>query len=244
MLGVIGGMGPAATADFFAKLIEETAAACDEDHVPTLIISDPRVPGRPAAILEDGPSPLPALLAIRDKLIAAGATLLAMPCNTAHYWYEDLARDCPVPFVSIVEASCDAVAERVAPGRAIGLVATRATLAAGMFGRQLHRRGYSAMLPSEEELEGAVLPSIREVKAGRAEAAGVRLAPAVQALLDRGAAAVILACTETPVALDATGSPLRARCVDSNRALARACVARWQGGAPARADQSAALRSA
>jgi len=244
MLGVIGGMGPAATADFFVKLIEETPAARDEDHVPTLVVSDPRMPGRPAAILDNGPSPLPALLEIRDKLIAAGATLLAMPCNTAHYWFEDLARDCPVPFVSIVEASCDAVAELAAPGSAIGLVATRATLAAGIYKRQLQTRGYSAMLPSEDELAGAILPSIREVKAGKAEAAGMLLAPAVQALLDRGAAAVILACTETPVALDAVGLPLRDRCVDSNRALARACVARWSGHAPGRADQPAALRSA
>jgi len=244
MLGVIGGMGPAATADFFVKLIEETPAECDEDHVPTLIVSDPRLPGRPAAILANGPSPLPTLLAIRDKLIAAGATLLAMPCNTAHYWFENLARDCPVPFVSIVEASCDALAERAPPDSAIGLVAARATLAAVFSQRQLQMRGYSAMLPSEDELAGAILPSIREVKSGKAEAAGMRLAPAVQALLDRGAAAVILACTETPVALDAIGSPLRARCVDSNRALARACVARWLGHAPSRADQSAALRSA
>ncbi|MBS1163825.1 MAG: aspartate/glutamate racemase family protein, partial [Burkholderiaceae bacterium] len=54
MLGVIGGMGPAATADFFAKLVEETPASCDEEHIPTLIVSDPRLPGRPAAILDHG----------------------------------------------------------------------------------------------------------------------------------------------------------------------------------------------
>jgi len=244
MLGVIGGMGPAATADFFAKLIEETPAACDEDHIPTLIVSDPRLPGRPAAILEDGPSPLPALLAIRGKLLAAGATMLAMPCNTAHYWYDDLARDCPVPFVSIVEASCDAVATIAKPGSPIGLVGTRATLAAGIFDRQLRARGYSVLLPSAAQLAEVILPSISRVKEGKAQEAGRVLAPAVQALLDRGAAAVILACTETPVALDAIGSPLRAHCVDSNRALAGACVARWFDRAPARADQSAALRSA
>jgi aspartate racemase len=228
MLGVIGGMGPAATADFFAKLIEETPAACDEDHIPTLIFSDPRVPGRPAAILDNGPSPLPALLAIRDKLLAAGATLLAMPCNTAHAWYEDLARDCPVPFVSIVEASCDAVATVAAPGSSIGLIATRATLAAGIYDRRVQKSGYTVALPSERELAEAILPSIKLVKEGKCSQAGAMLAPAVQALLDRGAAAVILACTETPLALDAMGSTLRAWCVDSNRALARACVQAWR----------------
>ena len=227
MLGVIGGMGPAATADFFAKLIEETPASCDEEHIPTLIVSDPRLPGRPAAILEHGPSPLPALLATRDKLLAAGATMLAMPCNTAHYWYEDLVRDCPVPFVSIVEASCDAARQIAPPVTPVGLIGTRATLVAGIFDRRLRAAGYPVLLPSESELTATILPSIRLVKEGRPLQAGELLAPAVQALLDRGAAAVILACTETPVALDAVASPLRTLCVDSNRALARACVARW-----------------
>jgi aspartate racemase len=227
MLGVIGGMGPAATADFFAKLIEETPASCDEEHIPTLIVSDPRLPGRPAAILDHGPSPLPALRSLRDRLLAAGATMLAMPCNTAHYWYDALAGDCPVPFISIVESSCTAVRKVASPGQPVGLIGTRATLAAGIYDRQLQAGGYRLMLPSEEELAQAILPSICLVKEGRAAQAGELLAPAVQALLGRGAAVVVLACTETPVALDASRSPLRAHCVDSNRALARACVARW-----------------
>lgn len=244
MLGVIGGMGPAAAVDFLAKLLQETAATRDEDHIPTLIVSDPRVPSRPAAILDGGPSPLPALRAIRDKLIDAGATLLAMPCNTAHYWYEDLTRDCPVPFVSIVAASCDALALFAAPGSSIGVIGTRATLAAGIFERRLAASRYSLLLPTETELARAVLPSIRSVKEGKGPDAGRLLEPAVRALLDRGAAAVILACTETPIALDAIGSSLRERCVDSNRALAQACVARWFGQAGIRPAQAADVRSA
>ncbi len=231
MLGVIGGMGPAATVDFLAKLIEETPAAAEDEHIPTLVVSDPRVPSRTAAILGGGPSPLPALAAIRDRLVAAGATLLAMPCNTAHAWYADLAQDCPVPFVSIVEASCAALAEVAAAGSTIGLVATRATLAAGIFDRELAARGYAAMRPSGGDLGEAVLPAIRLVKAGRSREAGVLLEPAVRTLLERGAAAVILACTETPIALDAVGSPLRDRCIDSNRSLARACARAWGRGA-------------
>src|SRR5439155_463262 len=70
MIGILGGMGPLATADFFAKLIQETPAQCDEDHVPVLIQSDPRIPRRPPAILDGGESPLPALLASRDRRLA------------------------------------------------------------------------------------------------------------------------------------------------------------------------------
>jgi len=228
MLGVIGGMGPGATADFFSKLLAATSATCDEDHIPLLVISDPRVPSRAAALFAHGPSPLPSLRAVRDKLLAAGATLLAMPCNTAHAWYEGLVADCPVPFVSIVEASCDAAAASAAPGSRIGLVATRATLAAKIFEGPLQRRGYLPLLPTEAELACAIVPSIEAVKAGRNEDAGHLLAPAVQALLDRGAAAVILGCTETPLALDSIGSPLRRHCIDSTHVLALACVQAWQ----------------
>ncbi|MDL1860310.1 aspartate/glutamate racemase family protein, partial [Betaproteobacteria bacterium PRO7] len=133
MLGVIGGMGPLATADFFRKLVDETPAVNDEDHVPVLIHSVPQLPRRPPAILANGESPLPALRQVRDRLLAAGATALAMPCNTAHYWYDELAIDCPVPFLHIVDAVCDELAAAVPPGARLGIIATRATLAGGVY---------------------------------------------------------------------------------------------------------------
>jgi aspartate racemase len=231
MIGILGGMGPLATADFFAKVIAATPATRDEDHVPLLIQSDPRIPGRPAAILHGGPSPLPALLTGRDRLITAGAVALAMPCNTAHVWLPELRKDCPVPFLSIVDASCDEAAARAKPGAAIGIIGTEATLKSGLFDGELARRGFMPLLPSDDELRDWVLPAIEQVKAGRAAEGGQQVERAVQALLDRGAEVVVLACTETPLALDAIQSPLRERCVDTNAALARACVAWWAGRA-------------
>ena len=103
MLGVIGGMGPLASADFFRKLIDATPAACDDEHIPVLIHSVPQLPSRPAAILRGGASPLPALMKARDRLVAAGATMLAMPCNTAHHWHAELAAN-SVPFPHIADA--------------------------------------------------------------------------------------------------------------------------------------------
>ena len=91
VLGVLGGMGPLATVDFLRKLIEETPAARDEDHLPVIAWSVPQIPDRPAAITGNGESPLPALLAGVHTLKAAGAVALAIPCNTAHYWYDDMA---------------------------------------------------------------------------------------------------------------------------------------------------------
>jgi aspartate racemase len=224
MLGVIGGMGPLATADFFRKLIDATPAMTDEGHIPVLIHSVPQVPSRPAAILRDGPSPLPALREARDRLLAAGATLLAMPCNTAHYWYEGLVQGCPVPFIHIV----DAVAERLPiEARDVGIVATRATLQSRVFERRLADRGIVFAAPDEGSYERAVQPAIDAVKGGAARDGGRLLEPVIAAQLDRGAAAVVLACTELPIALDAIESPLRARCIDSTDALARTCVRVW-----------------
>ena len=225
MLGVIGGMGPLATADFFRKLIDATPAATDEEHIPVLIHSVPQVPSRPGAILRGGASPLPALLAARDRLLTAGATLLAMPCNTAHHWYAGLVDGCPVPFVHIV----DAVAELLPAGaRELGIVATRATLRTQVFEQRLAQRGVTFTAPDESTYDRAVQPAIDAVKWGAAREGGRLLEPVVAAALDGGAAAVVLACTELPLALDAIESPLRARCIDSTDALARACVRAWK----------------
>lgn len=228
MIGVLGGMGPLATLDFFSKVLAATPVQGDADHVPLLIQSDPRIPPRPPAILGHARSPLPELLAGRDRLIAAGATALAMPCNTAHFWYADLVAGCPVPFLSIVDTSVAELAPLAKAGAPIGIIATRATLAARIFDAPLMQAGYTPLLPDDDVQDRLVLPGIELVKAGQATQGGQLIVQAVEALLQRGAGAVLLACTETPLALDAVQSPLRARCVDSTAALARACVGWWQ----------------
>lgn len=224
MLGVIGGMGPLATADFFRKLVDATPATDDQDHLPVLIHSVPQIPSRPAAILRAGPSPLPALLEARDRLLGAGATMLAMPCNTAHHWYDDLVAGCTVPFIHIVDAVAD---QLPADARELAIVATRATLLTRVFERRLAAHGVALTSPDEATYDRAVQPAIDAVKRGAAEEGGRLLEPVIAAELERGAAAVVLACTELPIALDAVASPLRARCIDSTDALARACVRHW-----------------
>ena len=228
MIGVIGGMGPLATADFLNKVIAATAAEHDEQHVPMLISNDPRIPRRPAAILDGAESPLPRLRDIRNRLIAAGATALVMPCNTAHHWHAALKADCTLPFPSIIEVTCDAAAAQSQPGAYVGLVATRATLAARLYQPALTARGRQVVLPSELVLDTAMLPAIAHVKAGRLAQAGPLMAAAVQSLLDQGAQLVILACTEAAIAMAATPSGLDSACVDSTHTLALATVALWQ----------------
>lgn len=228
MIGVMGGMGPLATADFLNKVIEETHATADEDHVPLLISCDPRIPERPAAILAGGESPLPRLLEIRNRLLTAGATALVMPCNTAHYWYDELAADCQVPFLSIVEAGCREALRIAGVGATIGVAGTRATLAAGLFDRQLERHGLVPLAPTDDELRRLLLPAIAAVKAGQLQQAAELTIESLDAMAKRGATHILLACTELPLAAAAAGRTTSAICIDTTRVLARATVAHWR----------------
>lgn len=230
LLGVLGGMGPLATVDFLEKLIEETPAQRDADHVPLVVYSVPQIPDRPAAILAGGASPLPDMLKGIRTLKAAGATQLAIPCNTAHYWYDALVREGGLPIFHIADAACDELALRGAV-RSAGLVATQGTIAAGFFQQRLEARGLGCVLNTADDQERLVLPAIAAVKRGDRASAHALAVRAVENLLAAGADAIILACTEIPPALEHAPSGVAASCVDATRALARTCVAWWRSAA-------------
>ena len=227
LLGVLGGMGPLATVDFLAKLIDATPAAGDAGHAPFVAASIPQIPSRVAAILADGESPLPALLAVRDRLLAAGATLLAMPCNTAHRWHDDLARGIDVPFLHIADAAAGEVGARVPAGATVGVIATAATHAIGLYSARLERAGCRVAVPVDADDLRAVADGIAAVKRGDAAAGGRLFARVVSALERRGVAAIVLGCTEVPPGLAAAGIRPGVPWVDPTGALARACAAAW-----------------
>ncbi len=213
VVGVIGGLGPLATADFLRKLVLATPARRDQDHIPTLVWSWPQTPDRQAPIVRgEGASPGPWLAAVARSLVSQGARCLAMPCNAAHAWYDEVVAAVDVPCLHIVDA---AAAE--APPGPLGVLATRATLLAELYPR---RTGRTCLVPTEAELAEVVDPSVAAVKRGEGDRWSEALRRVVDRMLDAGAGAVVLACTELPTALrDPAG------CVDSTGALARACVA-------------------
>jgi aspartate racemase len=228
VLGVLGGMGPLATVDFLLKLIEETPAARDEEHIPVVAYSVPQIPERPAAITGNGASPLPALLEGIRTLKQAGAVAIAIPCNTAHFWYDDMQREGGLPILHIAEAALTELDARGIQDKTIGLIATRGTLAAGFFQQKLAARGYRFITNSDAEIDEFVLPAIVQVKRNELDAAAALLETAVDKLSEHGASSVILACTETPVVLDRLPPAAAARCIDATRALAKACVKWWK----------------
>lgn len=225
LLGVLGGMGPLATADFLAKLVAETPATRDQDHVPYVAWGVPQIPERPAAILGNGESPLPPMLRGIAALKQAGASAIAIACNTAHYWHDDLVRHGGLPILHIADAVCDMLAERGITTGTVGLLGTDGTVRAGFFQQRFAARGLGCVVSRREDQDQLVLPAIAAVKANALPQAHALAVTAVGRLLEDGAQAVVLACTETPVAIDFADSPVHASCIDATRALARACVA-------------------
>lgn len=227
LLGVLGGMGPLATVDFLAKLVACTPAGGDADHVPAIVASIPQIPSRVAAVLAYGESPLPAMLAARDRLLAAGATLLAMPCNTAHRWHDELAAGIDAPFLHIADAALAEVEASVPRNGTVGVIATEATHAIGLFSARLERAGYRVAVPASDEDVAAVGEGIAAVKRGRAAEGGARFAKVVASLERAGAGAIVLGCTEVPPGLAAAGIRAGVPWVDPTEALARACADAW-----------------
>ncbi|MCG2586644.1 aspartate/glutamate racemase family protein [Massilia sp. TS11] len=226
LVGVLGGMGPLATVDFLHKLVALTPAARDQDHVPTVVWNVPQVPDRQHYLAGHGADPLPALLAGVAALNQAGACRIVIPCNTAHYWYAALAAASAAPILHIADITVDALA--LAPGARVGLIATEATLAAGIYQQRLAARGLDCLVPAPEITRTAFTPGCYAVKRHALAEGGALLAQVADHLQARGAERLILACTEVPPALSAIASPHLAHSIDPADALARALIATWQ----------------
>ena len=225
ILGVLGGMGPLASAHFMTRLTLLTPAQTDQDHVPAVLWSDPRVPDRTLA-RRGGPSPLPALLHGVRGLLAAGCGAIAIPCNTAHGWYDAIAAEAGVPVLHIVDAAADQLATMAGPGKIVGVMGTQATLDMRLYQDRLEARGWATITPDAAEMERLVTPAIAAVKANRVADAYAPLADMATLLAARGASAVVLGCTEIPLGIQAgpytsLGVPL----IDSIDTLALAAIA-------------------
>lgn len=200
-LGVLGGMGPLAGASFVMRVVQLTPAKSDQEHIPVVLHNDPRVPDRSSAYMAGGPSPLPAMLCGIGALIAAGADCIATPCNTAHLWYDDMQAASGKPLLHIVDAVIEDLRRRgVCDGR-VGILGTPATIALGLYQKGLRKAGFEPVEPTDDEVRDFCAPAIAAVKANRPEDGFAPCAEGIRRLAARGAKAVVLGCTELPLAV-------------------------------------------
>lgn len=220
-IGVLGGMGPAASVDFVNKIIKLTPASCDQEHLPLILANLPHVYDRSNAILGIGRDPLPQLLAGIDVLNSIGVGVVVIPCNSSHHWFDEMCAHSNAPILHIANASVDAIADGA--DLQIALFATRGALASGFYQREMKRRGISLFLLDVESEQQHIDSCIREIKAGNFQAGGQHLSTACRLVATRGATSLIMGCTEIPIAsqyADVAGLVL----IDSSLELARATV--------------------
>lgn len=226
VLGVLGGMGPLASAQFMLRLTLLTPALRDQEHIPTVLWSDPRVPDRSRGRGAGGDDPLPWLLRGIEGLKRAGCGAIAIPCNTAHGWYEPMWEAAGMPILHIVDAAATELRRCGIGPATIGVMGTQGTLDMRLYQDRLHSQGWDCIVPTDAEMATRVTPAIAEVKANRVAEAYAPLAEVVNRLAARGAVAVVLGCTEIPLGIQAgPQETLHVPVVDTIDALARAAIA-------------------
>lgn len=200
LVGILGGMGPAATADFYSKLIAATPAATDQEHLRVMIWADPTVPDRSLAIAGDGDDPTAALAAGAQKLADAGAAFYVVACNGAHAFLPRVREAVDLDYLSIVDVTAEHVSSLPHAKRA-GLLATDATLQSDLYQQALSRSGVEPVVPSAED-QRTVMETIYAVKSGRLHGEQrAALAAVASRLVEAGADVIVAACTEIPLAI-------------------------------------------
>lgn len=225
VLGVLGGVGPLATAYFMELVIKQTPATCDQDNIPMIVFNDPQIPDRTAFILDETkPDPLPEMVNVVRWLEHAGADYIAIPCNTAHFFYDALVEAAHVPVLNIMRETAHCVRERIGAGGRVGLLATDGTIASGVFQRYLEECGLTTITPHEDEQHGVVMPLIYErVKQNLSYDAQPLLDVAERLHREEGCDAVIVGCTELSVVYQSLADKPEFL-VDSMDVLAQRCV--------------------
>lgn len=226
VIGIMGGMGPEAGADLFLRITQATHAKCDTDHLHIILDSNPKMPSRQDAILHGGESPVPAMVATAKNLVNAGADVIIIGANTAHYFYDDVAAQVPVPFLHIIDEAVKETERRVPGIRKLGVLATTAAMQAGVYEKSCGKFGIE-VLPVAPEMQERMQAAIFDHDFGfkyngRTEKCVEEAKAVASWLMEQGAEALVMGCTEIPLILGDATFPVPL--IDPNEVIAQAAV--------------------
>ncbi|AXA54693.1 amino acid racemase [Pseudomonas thivervalensis] len=203
-LGIVGGVGPAATVDFMAKVVANTPAGKDQDHIKMVVEQNPQIPDRTASLLRDETDPTMAMYATCRRLESAGANAIAIPCNTAHAFVERIQAHLRVPIVNMLSETVEWIARTYGSGKVIGLLATSGTVQSQVYHQAARHAGLQVLTPGVD-YQAMVMDAIygpRGIKAGFTQGlCKEQLLLAAEHLCELGAGVLILGCTELPLVL-------------------------------------------
>ena len=208
-LGILGGMGPAASAEYITRLIQQTPATCDQEHIPFVLWNNPQIPDRSTSMRAGDSKPLRYLIEGILALRYSQCDLIVIPCNTAHFWFDELIKH-DVPIIHIVDSVASALRGVNVTGT-VGVMGTQGTIEFGLYQNHLGKLGWDCIVPTTEEMDTLVQPAIDLIKSGQLDQAHDMFMSVVDSLIARGAQAVVLGCTEIPLAVreeSRNGTPL------------------------------------
>ncbi|MBT8370857.1 MAG: amino acid racemase [Deltaproteobacteria bacterium] len=206
-IGILGGMGPEATLDCFSKIIKNTPAQIDQDHLRVVMDSNPKVPDRTAAIIGDGESPVAVIVDGCAALERAGADFIIIPCVSAHFFFTEIQQQAHLPILSIFNAVAESIIRDYPGIRTVGLLATTGTIKGGLFQNRLAREKIKTIVP-DGPLQSKIMAAIYDLKNARPSRTRPEITADLVAVADKlisqkenGAQAIIAGCTEIPLAL-------------------------------------------
>jgi aspartate racemase len=227
-IGILGGMGPEATLDCFDKIIKNTPASKDQDHLRVIIDSNPGVPDRTPAIIGNGESPVPVIVAGCRSLERAGADFIIMPCVSAHFFLAEIQDQANLPILSIFDVVAETITRDCPEIKTVGLLGTTGTLNGGLFQKRLAQEEIKTVVP-DSAMQTKIMDAIYDIKNARPSRTRSEitadLAAAAQSLISQkphAAQAIVAGCTEIPLALKSEN--VSVPYFDSITILARAAI--------------------
>ena len=220
-LGILGGMGPLATADFFKKIVLMTEATSDQDHIRILMDDNPQIPDRTAFIMGEGKDPTRTMVRSALRLEYMGADFIAMPCNTAHRFHSVIQSFLDIPVLNMVDLTGAYIKNTCPETKKVLLLATKGTYAAGIYNFSLNSRKIDLIIPSEAD-QDLLMTWIYQVKSTGSLPKKEQVESLLETYTEGGQVPVILGCTEIPVIFDKLS--LKGKHVDTSHVLASECV--------------------
>jgi aspartate racemase len=219
LLGILGGMGPAATIDFMEKLIKVTGAKKDQDQIPAVVYNNTQIPDRNEAFLRGGESPVSELLKSARVLEEAGCDIMAIPFNTAHIWFDEIDKNTSVEVLNAPLIT----SEKLARGSKTGIICTTPVKLSGLYRDLLHKRNVELIYPENQD---DVMEAIYMVKSGKVHEAEKIFLNQIDSLREEGSEKIIAGCSEVPVALGK--SDAMKFVLDPMESLAMECAIRFK----------------
>lgn len=222
IIGILGGMGPEATADLFYRIIRATPVEKDQDHIETIIYSNSKVPDRTPAILGEGPSPVAEMVKVARKLEEAGADFLIIPCNTAHYFIDEVREAVGIPILHMIELTAKKIGNDFSQVKRAGLIATIGTIKSRIYSQSFDEVQVDILIPPNGLQLETMKAIYQHIKTGDLEGGKEILLRVADSIIQEGAQIIICGCTEVSLVLKNGDLPMPV--VDPLQILAETAV--------------------